>query len=62
MICFSTIPNKVQNNNNDALFFGEDPNYIENQQNIYDNAEIIPIHTKGILILNRNDKFILKNT
>jgi predicted esterase YcpF (UPF0227 family) len=55
MICFSNIPNKVKKNGNDALLFWEHPNYMENWQSIYDNPEIIPTQTKGILILNGND-------
>jgi hypothetical protein len=37
MICFSNIPNNFLKESNDALPFGERPNYMENWQSIYDN-------------------------
>ena len=41
----------------DALSYFKHPNYMENCQSIYDNLGIIPIKTKGILILYGNDIF-----
>ena len=55
MICYSNIPNKVNNKNNDLQPFWEHPNYMENWEEIYDNPEIISTLTQGTLILNGFD-------
>jgi hypothetical protein len=52
MICFSNIPNKVNNKNNDLQPFWEHPSYMEIWETIYDDPRIIPTLTQGMLLLN----------
>ena len=59
MISFSNIYNKVNKKNDDLLPFWKNPNYMENWESKYDNPEIIPTQTQGMLIL--NGYYVLNN-